>query len=782
MAEREIGVIRERPVFGGSLFGLLCVCVLILTGGGHSPLAFGVAALGPGLLLLVNPPQFGFGPGMRYSFLAFIACMALAFIPQFYWPDADWRGSATETYGILLPALLTVQPRISLEGCILLVAGYAWFSALANSRLNGSGLKWVLFAFSLLTLVLAGISVYGNLNGMRYPMAEDSPIFSFFPNRNQTANFMAVAGVVSFGFALEGLRFKRSLHIVGFIASGGCLFALILGLSRAGMFLYFLGVLAILILQYSKLKSAFYLKLGIPLILLGFVGALVSGERSFDRMMSFLSTPADMFSDYRMRVFGDAWTMFLDAPLSGIGMGNFAAIFPQYRDASLSPQAVIHPESDVLWLLNEGGVFAVVCCALMLFFFARLCFSRRSGRGVSYRPVLFVALLIFGLHSLVDVSAHRPGTGYVALFIAALMVPRSRQRSSLLKPMWWRLLGFGLSVVGVLWIGSYAFGWRIHSATLADQHEEQVSGYIQGKDYLRATNLLNMQLKQRPLDWRLYYQRAQLELADLSDLKAAAGSFRAARFVEPNQAVVCFEEGFVWLPYDLSRAVAAWRESLFRQSQDRMKNFNRMVRAGQKNPLLLDRLALLSELEPEYRVHFLGQLKSSQFERELSRELEKDPDLVNYSKAQRSELVKLWIDHADLEEAEAFIIEHESELLRPWQLWAELRKSQARFKEAVEIVRESLAEPVIPEVEFDVAELAVIERGFAVVPSDLAKGTGLLKYYLEDGKLEEALLVADTMAELDDAPDFALYWKGEVLYQMEDYIESWYVFDEYLNR
>ena len=75
----------------------------------------------------------------------------------------------------------------------------------------------------------------GNLNGWRYVMAEDSSIFSFFPDPNQSANFMALAGIVCFGFALEGLRFKRSLNMVGFVASGMCLFSLILSLSGTGL-------------------------------------------------------------------------------------------------------------------------------------------------------------------------------------------------------------------------------------------------------------------------------------------------------------------------------------------------------------------------------------------------------------------------------------------------------------------------------------------------------------------------------------------------------------------
>ena len=43
-------------------------------------------------------------------------------------------------------------------------------------------------------------------------------------------------------------------------------------------------------------------------------------------------------------------------------------------------------------------------------------------------------------------------------------------------------------------------------------------------------------------------------------------------------------------------------------------------------------------------------------------------------------------------------------------------------------------------------------------------------------------MVADKMAGQDDAPGFVYYWKAELLYRMEDYIESWYAFDSYMRR
>ena len=253
-----------------------------------------------------------------------------------------------------------------------------------------------------------------------------------------------------------------------------------------------------------------------------------------------------------------------------------------------------------------------------------------------------------------------------------------------------------------------------------NQNGEQVDAYIRQGEYMRASSLLNRQIKQQPLDWTLYARRAQLELADLEDRDSAAESFRTARFVEPNLAYPCLEEGFAWLAYDQSSCVAAWRECLLRASSDRMKDFERMVAEGLENPMLMNRLSILSEMEPDFRVYFLTRLNSGGFERELRRELEVDPDLLNYTQEQRSELLMHWMNHADLASAEAFLLKHESDLSDPWRLWAECRKS-GPFQEAVELVRESLVVPVIRHMDYDEAEFAAIERGFSLVPSDLSR-------------------------------------------------------------
>ena len=63
-----------------------------------------------------------------------------------------------------------------------------------------------------------------------------------------------------------------------------------------------------------------------------------------------------------------------------------------------------------------------------------------------------------------------------------------------------------------------------------NQNGEQVDAYIRQGEYMRASSLLNRQIKQQPLDWTLYARRAQLELADLEDRDSAEGEFSYCAF------------------------------------------------------------------------------------------------------------------------------------------------------------------------------------------------------------------------------------------------------------
>lgn len=344
----------------GFIFGLLGIAVLILLGGGHSVYALSLSLLLPGLALWLRPPSSSPGRWMDWMALAFLGSLLFAFLPAFYWPDPNWRTTAEEVFKIQLPPVLSIQPLVSLEAWLMALAGFGWFYAASSWEINHAGRKRVYLAICLLVGICAAVTFWGNLTGAKYPTAEESPVFTFFPNRNQTANFLALGGVVCFGFAMTALRMRRVTPLLGLLVAGLCFMALVWGVSRAGVLLFFIGVVVWYFLQLGVGRVPRGIKLGFPLVVIALSIFLVSNSRTTERVLFFFTQMNTWSEDFRYLIAKDSWEMVQAAPITGHGVGNFSAIFPQYRESSANFQRVVHPESDLIWLLCEVGVIGTL--------------------------------------------------------------------------------------------------------------------------------------------------------------------------------------------------------------------------------------------------------------------------------------------------------------------------------------------------------------------------------------------------------------------------------------
>lgn len=773
---------RERPVFKAFLAAFGGVILLVLLGGSHNAVALGVALFLPGVALAIKPPTTGLGRLGDFAVAGLLSCFLLAFVPPFYWPTAEWRVDAVESFGIDLPAVLSVQPWISFEAWLMAVAGFAWLYVAMQWPINFSGRRWLFFFLSILLTGIAGIVVWGNLAGARYPGAEEATAFSFFPNRNQTANFLALGGVATFAYAMEGVRSRTVMPLVGVPATALCLAGLVFGVSRAGVLLYFAGVGLWFVCSLRAHSLPRFLKIGFPLVVVAFSLVVSSNERTVQRIVSFVSSESQITDEFRFRIYEDTVDMVREAPLSGFGIGSFPAVFPQYRETSANHQRVVHPESDFFWLASEGGLLAVGFLVLFLFAYARRCRGFSEGASASYRVLALVAVLIFLLHALVDVPGHRPGTVYFAILFAALAMPNRDRPKSWLPPIAWRAVGGGLVVFGLIWLGAGIFNQPWHSSVRVKQQQAMIRSHVSVANFGQATATVNDWIAQRPLDWRAYLQRAQFTLAETGNRTDAAADFRRARFVEPVLGVVSYEEGKTWLPYDAARAVAAWRVTLFREVEDLDRLYYRMLRLARKSPEAEERMARLSEIDPYFRAFFLRSLKGVELMREIRLELAKDPSLSRFTTEQRTGIVRTWIKRGDLDSAETFIAEYGDSLEHSWWLLSLLRKDQADFEIAVDLIRKNVKVPSVPEVSLDQAVLARLTREYAVAPKDIMKGTALLDFYVQRQEYDKALPILDRLLESHKPPLYLYYWRAECLFQIQEYIESWYTFEKYLEK
>lgn len=772
------------PVWRAYLLGLAGVLLLVLFGGGYHMLALSWSLLLPGVALLIRPPRQSPGKWVDRCALVFLALLLLAFLPAFYWPDPDWRGAAVETFQIDLPFSLTVQPLMTLEAWLSALAGLGWFYAATSWPINYNGRKRFFLVFSVMSGILAALVLWGHQQGVRYPGAEGAGVFSFFPDPQQSITILAVAGVAAFGYFMTALGTRQVLPVLGLVAAVLCVLALVWSFSGAGVGVLFAGLLLWYVLQLKFGRMPKKVKVVFPVFLLllcllllnldSFVGSFAArapSEQAEAGVAAASPTVKDVFA------------MIQDAPLSGHGLGNFSAVFPQYQSSAAVVEPWRGPESDLLWLTTETGLFGLLALlACFAAYFAR-CAGFSQGPSGSYRVVALAAVLVFLIRAVVDVPGHQPGTVYFAILLAALALPGSKQQTHSWSPLGWRIAGGVLVLCGLVWGLAGLSGLPMHSKVALAKYQAALEEEAAGDGDPSAASAVDQWIALEPLNWRAYHRRAMQELS-LADEEAAAADFRRARFAAPSLGLVALEEGIAWASRDPERALAAWREMFNREFADSERAYARLLEVAGAKPVLLTGLSELSELSADFRLEYLQYLTGEDFMRELRRELEKDPDLGGYSLAQRTMLLEKWIRDGDKEAAGRFLQANEASLDRAWWLWSQLRKEQAQFEEAVRHIRGAISPPELPKVSQQDVPLERLIREFKISPDNTVKGAHLLQRHLADKNYRAIRDVTEQIIEAqeDDAPDYVRYWYAESYFQLQDPIESWFQFERYLKQ
>jgi tetratricopeptide (TPR) repeat protein len=659
------------------------------------------------------------------------------------------------------------------------VAGFAWLYAALQWKVNLPGRRWLFFWLSILLSVIAGIVVCGNLVGARYPGAEEAVVFSFFPNPNQTANFLLLGGITTFAYAMEGIRTRDPLPLMGVPASALCLGGLFLLGSPVVALLYFAGSLLWLLVSLRVRSWPSPFKIGLPLAIIFCSLVLLKSDRAMDLISGFATSYSQINQGEHLKIFQDTTKLVLDAPLSGVGLGSFSAVFPQYREASASYLPVLHPQSDFLWLASEGGLLAVGFLIVFLIAYALRCRGITEGGSGNYRLFALVAVIIFLLHGLVDVPGHSPGAVYFAILFAALAMPSRGLPKISLPIAFWRIPGVTLIAFGLMWLGAGAFNSPWHTSVRVANYKEEIRSHASALDHAAASSAVNSWLALSPLDWRGYFQRAELILSNTKDQDEAASDFTRARFVEPISGTVSFEEGIVWLPHNATRAISAWRETFLREMEDMDSVFDRMLEQAASLEMR-EKMARLSEINPHLRARYLSSLKGEALISEISHELSKDPLLSDFHMGQRSRIVENWIKYGDLISANAFLLEYGESLENSWWLRSLLLQKQANFKESLDLIRKNIDAPKLPKMQKNEAAFIRLLREHAAAPNDAEKGIALIYIYVAQGDYGKALPIIDRLLE-GDSPNLNLcYWRGECLYRMQEYSESWDAFGDYI--
>ena len=289
---------------------------------------WGIALFFSGLLAVLKPPRVGLGKWGDLAIVGLLATLVLSFLPVFYWSQPDWRVIATDSLGIELPAVLSVQPWSSLEAYLCVVAGIVWFYAAMQWRINYGGRRRLFLGLSILLSAWAGWVVLKYFSGVYQVGVDGVGGPSFFAAGTQRAAFFALGGIATFAYAVEGFRHRLAMPLFGLPATLLCFAALYVGEARGGLVVYYLGVLSWFVwsLRVGGLPRS--LKWGLPLVAVAVGIAVWASGRSLPNLLGIAQFDLQGVSEVDSELARDSLDLILESPVGGVGLGTFSSVFP----------------------------------------------------------------------------------------------------------------------------------------------------------------------------------------------------------------------------------------------------------------------------------------------------------------------------------------------------------------------------------------------------------------------------------------------------------------------
>lgn len=759
---------KEPFLGGGFIYGLIGISVLVLLGGGTHVVAQGFAVLLAGWFLLKFPPRGSLGRGFNAGALIFLIGGALWILPGGLGFLPDWRITGTEALGMDFSGTSSVNPLRSMEGFLKLAACLAWFYVLSSLPLNMNGRKWIFFGIASIGLFFALVTVMGIRSGWNYPGGASAEAFTFFAEPDQMGGMLLLFGIFSFCFGMESLTHRSPHHLIGIPASAACFIALLMGQYFMELLFFFIGMGLYCMPRIWGAEIKIWKKLVIGFSLYGIL------------LLGFIANGGlgDLTRKVELPV--KTWQMFTDMPLTGFGLGNYSSFAPHYFEVWQANTAMAYP-NDFMWIACSMGMVGFVGFIVMLLGIFRGMDLPKIGRVASLRFTAFVVVLIYLGIGFSGEPRHALALVYFTLMVLVLALPLGRQKRESLRPKLWKACGGLFLLVGSLWILGSATGLSLHSELILEKNKQDFGRAQAEEDVSGVINALNVLVKIDPMNWYWYHERAKL-LLEIRERDEAENDFKRALLVEPNLTTPAYEEGKAWFGHLGSKAEVAWVEALRRAGPEAPGLYERMVQRGKDNAYQAPILLSLSRLDLEYGVIYLENVEKARFLEELGSYLESDPALEQFSRSQRTRIVLRWVWSGEFREAGQYMDQYASSLNMAWYLQSYIFQNEARFDEALELLRAGVRGPSLPEAETDPTKIALLERELVGKPRNYIVGLKLLSVRMEQKDFLDGLRLVNELLEYNDAPMELFYWQAQLYGELGNSVEGWLSMENYARK
>ncbi|MEP6937933.1 MAG: O-antigen ligase family protein [Chthoniobacterales bacterium] len=747
-------------------------------GGATEKWAEGIVVALLGLLLVFNPPRFSLGWKLNAIFLGFVGFVACAFLPAHLFFIPAWRAALTNDFGIDLANTITPQPWITLGAFGSLIAGLSWLYYVATQELDLRSVRaqFRIFAFGIISL--AAICILLKLNQAAPQFWHNERGFGPFPNRNQTADLLGLTAIVVLACGQDSVRRGTKGWILWLPGFAILVAAIVINFSRAGLLILVIGstvwVAGLALHKSSRSTSRLAVWVSILLVLL--TAVLIFGGGTLERfhLRTGDAEAAGISTDFRWLIYRDAARLIGASPWSGIGLGNFESVFAIFRDASLANTRSLHPESDWIWLCSEAGWPTVLLALLGFALLAVRVFPLQEGTNQRFRRAGLIGAVLFAVHGVVDVSGHRVGTAFAAIFLLGLALFRPFQfPRNAAVPWLFRLLGLLLMASSSLWMWAIAHQTPLPGGIGSDNARYSATLANRGSDFAGAIQSTTQALRWAPLDWQLYFLRGVAHIGSRHRAEFAVADFRRARFLEPNSYEVPLEEGKIWLPSRPMLAVTAWQEALRRAGPQRAGVYSYLLSIAPLSRPEVDRgLGSLAAGKPDLLLIYFGRLSDERVKPALEQFVVQDPELTNLTAADRAAFFNVWEGRGDREAFARAVRAHPAWLADAWKPMSNYYVRNRDFHAAYELAKRFEKTPVLPQIPSN-SDIEQLQRLLSANPDNYAAGFALYTEQKRRGSMDDALQTLRHFTAKKECPAYFHYLEAEGWATREDWERAW---------
>ena len=737
-----------------------------------------------GVVIFLSPPQRSLTRWQTIPFVGLAIIGAFGFLPAGWGTDFAWRRAFSEQFQLETASTISGQPWLTLESYLLLLAGLTWFYYLLvrHWHLQRRALMQV-YGGAILILTLVAVALF--FHDVTHPNEMSWRRFGFFPNRNQTGNLLALGGVVLLALSFDNFANKRAvgfLWLLGFcLPSAG----LMLNGSRAGIILLVVGSISWLFWTARLLKRSSWIRIGIAGLFFFFAIFFAAGGRTVERFLGKTPDAESQKSSFRFRVQSDALGLAKDASWHGVGLHNFADVFARYRHGSINADRALHPESDFLWAWTELGFLAPVFLIWMIALLLKGCWPFERGTERVLRTACFVCVALFLLHGMIDVSGHRIGTVWPALFLFALALRTDWTAArSVVTAVLFRGLSVAMLVVGGAWMASTMNLVQLPTSIQLARLKASADAAIEAKKYSDAINFATAALRIAPLDWEVYFARGRARAFSQAVTTPAATDFAAARYLEPSSKVA-FGEGVVWLSREPDMrqaspwfgrepqlALVAWQEALARTSLPPEQIYGQMLYAARYAPEMLEGLREMAGRDLRRKYLFLEYAFEQDFADTLKEMLAADPELQGLSDDERGKLIRLWSSRGDRVLLENTLWRHPNWQKAGWLVLADLMVLRQEFERACELARRYVPQPTLPPPPQD-KSLPRARADYEAHSHDVYVSLVYFQLLVRAGETADAIGVLGKLTSMPDTPKEYFAIEAELWFKLGEFEKAW---------